>query len=329
MLEQIVAQVVFDIAADVEDNEAREPANYPQHQRENDHQLRIVRDQVESMLFGRVYRVADEQGNDHRDRGVRERAKDPECVTQPAASLVEKQAFHGLSVKLSGLRRDRSGCSPRFRTLSPLPSSNRDEVPHPFLSLGAGVTPGRGGGSAVLSRWQRPRPLTAGGLNTGCRAQPCSPLLQTALIELRVFQKYVERGRHRGVQSATAVAKPAAENIKIEKPPRRIRYHLQWRERVGLLLHRRPRAEPVNRRHVIRDIAVAEMQNLPVQPLDPSLDYDLVVRIAAADMPAFAPKQPQRRVRINRVRVVMPQVVQDAPNPVAVGGRRRRYRADN
>src|ERR1039458_3583385 len=109
MLEQIVAQVVFDIAADVEDNEAREPADCPQHQRENDHQLRVVRDQVESMLIGRVYRAADEQGNDHRERGVRERAKDPECVTQPVASRVRKQSFHWLSVKLSGLRRDRSG----------------------------------------------------------------------------------------------------------------------------------------------------------------------------------------------------------------------------
>jgi len=28
----------------------------------------------------------------------------------------------------------------------------------------AGVTPGRGDGSAVLSRWQGPRPPTAGGL---------------------------------------------------------------------------------------------------------------------------------------------------------------------
>src|ERR1019366_828206 len=112
MLEQIVTQVVFDIAANVEDNEAREPADYPHHQRENDHQLRVVRDQVESMLLGRVYRVADEQGNDRRDRGVRERAKDSECVTQPVASRVKEQSFHGLSVKLSGLRRDRSGCSP-------------------------------------------------------------------------------------------------------------------------------------------------------------------------------------------------------------------------
>src|SRR5208337_4261061 len=41
------------------------------------------------------------------------------------------------------------------------------------LILGAGVTPGRGDGSAVLSRWQGPRPPTAGGLNIGCRGHPC------------------------------------------------------------------------------------------------------------------------------------------------------------
>src|SRR5208282_808377 len=103
--------VVFDIASHVEDNEAREPADGPQHQREDDHQLRVMCDQVESMLVGSVYRVADEQGNDHRERGVRERARDPEYVSQPVASRVKEQSFHGLSVKLSGLRRDRSGCS--------------------------------------------------------------------------------------------------------------------------------------------------------------------------------------------------------------------------
>src|ERR1035437_8533635 len=103
-----------------------------------------------------------------------------------------------------------------------------------------------------------------------------------ALVELRVFQKYVECGRHRGVQAASAVAKTAADNIKIEKPPRRVRYHLKRRERVRLLLHRCPRAEPVHSRHVIRDVAVAEMQNRLVEPLEASFDYDLVMRVPAA-----------------------------------------------
>src|SRR5208337_717610 len=39
----------------------------------------------------------------------------------------------------------------------------------------AGVTPGRGDGSAVLGRWQWPRPPLAGGLNIGCRGHPCNP----------------------------------------------------------------------------------------------------------------------------------------------------------
>ena len=109
MLEQIVAQVVFDIAADVEDDEAREPAHRAEHQREQDHQARVVRDEVGAMLVGRVDRVADEQRDDHRERGVREGAKDAEYVTQPVASRVGKQSSHGLGVKLSGLRHDRSG----------------------------------------------------------------------------------------------------------------------------------------------------------------------------------------------------------------------------
>src|ERR1035437_7996745 len=88
---------------------------------------------------------------------------------------------------------------------------------------------------------------------------------QPALVKLRVFQKYVECGRHRRVQSASAVAKPAADNVKIKKQPRRIRYHLECREGARLLLHRRPRAEPIYSRNVIRDIAVAEMQNWLVQ----------------------------------------------------------------
>src|ERR1019366_7621136 len=44
------------------------------------------------------------------------------------------------------------------------------------LTLGAGVTPGRGDGSAVLSRWQGPRPPTAGRLNTECRDHPWLPV---------------------------------------------------------------------------------------------------------------------------------------------------------
>ena len=69
-------------------------------------------------------------------------------------------AYRGISV--------RPQASPLFTN-----SSNRDEVPHLFLTASAGLTPGRGDGSAVLSRWQGSRPPTAGGLNTGCRAQPC------------------------------------------------------------------------------------------------------------------------------------------------------------
>src|ERR1039458_9405546 len=47
--------------------------------------------------------------------------------------------------------------------------------PHLLFSLFTGCRghPGRGDGSAVLSRWQWPRATTERGLNTGCRAQPC------------------------------------------------------------------------------------------------------------------------------------------------------------
>src|SRR5208337_4203350 len=151
MLEQIVTQVVFDIAADIENDEAREPADRAEHQREDDHHSRVMRDEVGPMLVGRVDRVADEQGNDHRECSVREGASYPEYVTQPVASRVGKQASHGLTVKLSGLWRDRSGWAPKFQ-------------PHE----------------------------TASGLYPGARFQP-------AFVELCVFQKYVERRRHRRV----------------------------------------------------------------------------------------------------------------------------------
>src|ERR1035437_10486021 len=71
------------------------------------------------------------------------------------------------------------------RALSWSTPSNRDEVPHPaavpiLLSLGAGVTPGRGDGSAVSSHWQGPGPPTAGGGRTlwwGGAAPPRGALL--------------------------------------------------------------------------------------------------------------------------------------------------------
>ena len=116
MLEQVVAQVIFDVASDVEDDEAREPADRPKHQRENDHQLCVVRDQVGAMLVGRVYRVADEQRNDHRERGVREGAGNPEYVTQPVASRVGKQTFHGQSLNYQVCGAIEVGSAPLFST---------------------------------------------------------------------------------------------------------------------------------------------------------------------------------------------------------------------
>ncbi len=49
------------------------------------------------------------------------------------------------------------------------------------VSLGAGLTPGRSDGSAVLSRWQCLRATTERGLNTGCRGHPCKPTVGSAL----------------------------------------------------------------------------------------------------------------------------------------------------
>src|SRR5580704_17372541 len=143
-----------------------------------------------------------------------------------------------------------------------------------------------------------------------------SARFQAALVYLRVFQEHVESGRHSSVQSASAFAEAAADNVEVEKSPRWIRDHLERSERVRFLLHRGARAETVNRRHMIRGVAITAMQNRFVEPLDPSLDDDLVMRIAAADMPAIATEQTHRSVRVNGVRVVVPEVVQDAPNSV-------------
>jgi len=61
----------------------------------------------------------------------------------------------------------------------------------------------------------------------------------------------------------------------------------------------------------------------------PDTPVRLFMRIASTDMPSLAPEQSHRRVRINRVRVVMPQVVQNPPNPIAVRSVRRRDRTNN
>ena len=52
-------------------------------------------------------------------------------------------------------------------------------------------------------------------------------------------------------------------------------------------------------------------------------DHDLVVRIAPADMPALAPKQSHRVIGIDSARVVVAEMIEHAPDPVAVGGCRR------
>jgi len=59
----------------------------------------------------------------------------------------------------------------RQRSINPLAGA-RARQRSAALILGAGLTPGRGDGSAVLTRWQGPRATTERGLDTGCRGHP-------------------------------------------------------------------------------------------------------------------------------------------------------------
>src|ERR1035437_8928446 len=84
--------------------------------------------------------------------------------------------------------------------------------------LFAGVTPGRGDGSAVLSRGQGPRPPTAGGLNTGCRGHPCRSLLDRSGVIIQSLAPTVELLRVRkSYGSFTAV-----DDLSLEIPPAHI-----------------------------------------------------------------------------------------------------------
>src|SRR5579863_1596265 len=90
----------------------------------------------------------------------------------------------------------------------------------------------------------------------------------SAFVELGVFEKNVKGSGHRRVQTASAIAKAAAQKIKVEKSPRRIGQHANRNESRGLVLRRGARAEAINRRDMIGHIAIAEMQNRILQPPD-------------------------------------------------------------
>ena len=120
-------------------------------------------------------------GRDDQDRGARGRQ---DIVHGPGRGPGDRRSGravgyrrnHGVSVA-GGLPayRDHAGSegdrgASRGRTRGPTADHDGD----PVTSGGARVAPGRGDGSAILSRWQGPRPPTAGGLNTGCRGHPCS-----------------------------------------------------------------------------------------------------------------------------------------------------------
>src|SRR5271166_3102362 len=105
---------------------------------------------------------------------------------------------------------------------------------------------------------------------------------ELALVELGVLEEYVERRGHRGIQAAAAVAKAAAQDVEVEKSPHRVGEHLDRREGGRLLFHRAACREAIYRRDVIRDVAIAEVQDRIRKLPEAAFDDDLVMRVAPA-----------------------------------------------
>ncbi len=80
---------------------------------------------------------------------------------------------------------------------------------------------------------------------------------------------------------------------------------------------------------MVGDVAVAEVQYRRTQPIDAAVHDHTGMRLDAAAATAIAPKEPHRPVAVNRPGVVMPEMVEDTMNPVAVGGARCADRAHN
>ena len=121
MDEQVVAQIVLDVAARVENRQARKPSRGAANERraaqhQHDSIERLLRGKAELRQRSEGLRVMRLHGGDggaaqigdrHAAGGRDQRAQHSESVPAPIAADVEEQSFHGLTVKISGLRRDR------------------------------------------------------------------------------------------------------------------------------------------------------------------------------------------------------------------------------
>src|SRR5579875_618522 len=108
MGEEIIAQVVFDIASAIEDYEARKPSRDAAQHRGSADQLHHECEPQVVMRLDSVDRVAHQVRYRHAERGRRKRAKDAKGVAMPEPADVAKQASHLARSRLAVMNRDES-----------------------------------------------------------------------------------------------------------------------------------------------------------------------------------------------------------------------------
>src|SRR5271154_3477536 len=107
MSEEIVAKVILDITAAIEDGEAREPSRYAHHQGGGDHQEgNAFKAPVITVLNGVDCHPA--QARDERQQRCREdRAENAEAVAMPVTANVGPEPFHAqrLRYQVKGIKK--------------------------------------------------------------------------------------------------------------------------------------------------------------------------------------------------------------------------------
>src|SRR5690348_95189 len=126
--------------------------------------------------------------------------------------------------------------------------------------------------------------------------------MQPALVKLGVLEEDVEGCAQRRVEPASSLAEAAAQKIKVYEAPGRIGDHPDRSETSRLAFDRGLRAQAVDRRDMVSDVAVAEMENRRLQSGDVArvtvFEIDAGMRFPPSKARAIAAKQTQMPVRV-------------------------------
>jgi hypothetical protein len=103
--EEVVPQIVFDVAADVEDDEARERTDDALEDRERDHSDHVDAEPVESaVLLDHLDRLLQQVRDRHRERRGRDETGEAEGVSRAIARHVCEQSTHSSAVASDATR---------------------------------------------------------------------------------------------------------------------------------------------------------------------------------------------------------------------------------